>query len=164
MAKRQQQQQPRMEMVATATIRDNPRSLLEDLLEDRPVVDHDHHHQRVLSESLSVSQNVPVRSDVDTVTRSRHLYLQAGLGPLQVNYEATVELAHHVMPPHLIGEVRVADLQAAARETDRARVAEPVWWGEGRWSPLPQAVAGVGDSNSCLWSAPAPQSLRPAAA
>lgn len=67
-------------------------------------------YQRVLSESLSVSQNVPVRSDVDTVTRSRHLYLQAGLGPLQVNYEATVELAHHVMPPHLIGEVRVADL------------------------------------------------------
>ena len=51
MAKRQQlQQQPRMEMVATATIRDNPRSLLEDLLEDRPEVDHDHHHQRVLSE------------------------------------------------------------------------------------------------------------------
>ena len=36
-------------MVATATIRDNPRSLLEDLLEDRPEVDHDHHHQRVLS-------------------------------------------------------------------------------------------------------------------
>ena len=44
MAKRQQQQQqPRMEMVATATIRDN--CLL--MKEDRPEV---HHHQRVLSE------------------------------------------------------------------------------------------------------------------
>ena len=42
MAKQQLQQQPRMEMVATATIRDN--CLL--MTEDRPEV---HHHQRVLS-------------------------------------------------------------------------------------------------------------------
>ena len=45
MAKRQQKQLPRMEMMMTATIRNNPRSLLE----DRPEV-HQPPHQLVLSE------------------------------------------------------------------------------------------------------------------
>ena len=46
-----------MEMMATATIRDNPRSLLE----DHPEVHHDHHHQRALSK-LSPAPDIPVRN------------------------------------------------------------------------------------------------------
>ena len=88
MAKRQQlQQQPRMEMVATATIRDNPRSLLEDLLEDRPEVDHDHHHQRVLSE-LSPAPHLLLRKHCHP-SGARDFLEDLGLPPDQNSTSST---------------------------------------------------------------------------
>ena len=45
MPREQTSQYPTMTMMTPATMRDNPRSLLE----DRPEVHHDHHHQRALS-------------------------------------------------------------------------------------------------------------------
>jgi transglutaminase-like putative cysteine protease len=66
--------------------------------------------QHVLSESLSLSQNVPTRVDTDPVTLNRTLRVSALPGPLRVAYSATVELAHHVATPALIPEVPVSQV------------------------------------------------------
>jgi transglutaminase-like putative cysteine protease len=64
--------------------------------------------QRVLEESLQLSQRVPYRVETDPVTLNRHLRLSTGPGPLRVSYSATVELAHHVALPAQVPEVPVA--------------------------------------------------------
>lgn len=66
--------------------------------------------QRVLSEQLTLSQQLPLQVDTDPVTRNRHLRLTAQPGPLRVAYTATVELDHHSAAPAGIAEVPVARL------------------------------------------------------
>jgi len=69
--------------------------------------------QRVVDEALRISQDVPYRVEVDPVTRNRYLRLSAQPGPLTVEYQATVDLHHHVASPDAISEVPVARLPTA---------------------------------------------------
>jgi len=69
--------------------------------------------QHVLTEQLSLSQNLPTRVDTDPATCNRYLRLTATQrGPLRVSYQATVDLAHHFEAPAQIAEVPVARLPA----------------------------------------------------
>ena len=71
-------------------------------------------HQLVVSEQLQISQ--PVMSTIQThpVTFARYLRLTAGPGPLHVNYQATLDIEHHVADPDSIGETPVAKLPLSA--------------------------------------------------
>ncbi|HMC16750.1 MAG TPA: transglutaminase family protein [Albitalea sp.] len=68
--------------------------------------------QRVVDESLTLSQNLLSRIETDPITHNRCLRLSACPGPLKVSYNATVDLEHHFGQPGLIGEVPVARLPA----------------------------------------------------
>jgi transglutaminase-like putative cysteine protease len=68
--------------------------------------------QRVIDETLTLSQNVPSLVETDPATRNRYLRVNALPGPLRVAYNATVDLAHHVEDPNRIAEVPVARLPA----------------------------------------------------
>lgn len=67
-------------------------------------------HQTVLMEQLLVCPSYPVFNHVDQNTRSRVLRLHASRGPLQVSYQAMVELHHHVAAPGTLREMPVAAL------------------------------------------------------
>jgi len=69
--------------------------------------------QRVLDEALTLSQYLPSRIETEPATGNRYLRLTAAPGPLQVLYNATVEIDHHIQLPATIGEVPVARLPAA---------------------------------------------------
>ncbi len=71
-------------------------------------------HQRVVRENLAISQPVLMRSHTDAVTHTRTLRFTAQPGPLRVLSEATVDIAHHLLPPDQVGETRVAELPDAA--------------------------------------------------
>jgi len=70
-------------------------------------------HQRVVRERLLISQPLLAQTHTDAVTHTRHLRLQARPGPLQVQLDATVEIAHHRVAPTLLAEVPVAALPFA---------------------------------------------------
>ena len=67
-------------------------------------------HQRVVCESLDISQPLLRTLYTDTVTHTRFLRLKAFAGPLSVRYAATVDLIHHTAPSEQVGEVEVANL------------------------------------------------------
>ncbi|WP_431098562.1 transglutaminase-like domain-containing protein [Polaromonas aquatica] len=69
--------------------------------------------QVVLSENLLLSQQVPYTIDTDPASRNRYLRLQAQPGPLQVRYEAAVDIYHHTASPAELGEVPVCQLPGA---------------------------------------------------
>lgn len=66
--------------------------------------------QRVLDETLTLSQDVQPLVETDPATRNRYLRVKALPGPLKLVYGATVDLSHHIAPPDRIGEVPVAQL------------------------------------------------------
>ncbi len=66
--------------------------------------------QKVLDESLQLSQNLPFTVDTDPVSLNRYLRLSAMPGPLRVQYAATVDLDHLQADPAQIAEVPVARL------------------------------------------------------
>ncbi|MBC7603444.1 MAG: transglutaminase family protein, partial [Ramlibacter sp.] len=66
--------------------------------------------QRIVHESLGVTQSHPLQSYVDPVTHSRWLRLRAGAGPLTVRYEATVDIFHYRALSSSIDEIPVAGL------------------------------------------------------
>jgi transglutaminase-like putative cysteine protease len=66
--------------------------------------------QRVVDESLRLSQNVPLTVDTDLATHNRYLRVKAFPGPLKVQYGATVDLFHHFEQPGRIAEVPVPRL------------------------------------------------------
>jgi transglutaminase-like putative cysteine protease len=70
-------------------------------------------HQSVVDEALLISQPLPANAFTDPVTHTRFLRLKANAGPLNVHYEATVDLNHHSAEPSLLGEVAVANLPGA---------------------------------------------------
>ena len=67
-------------------------------------------HQIVISESLSLSQNLPQNEYMDPVTHTRFLRLKAYAGPLTVRYDAVVDLNHFSAQPGELGELPIADL------------------------------------------------------
>ena len=67
-------------------------------------------HQIVVSESLSLSQNLPQNTYMDPVTHTRYLRLKAFAGPLTVRYDAVVDLDHFSAQPAELGELPIADL------------------------------------------------------
>jgi transglutaminase-like putative cysteine protease len=68
--------------------------------------------QRVLNESLTLSQSLPWRVETEPQTLNRYLRVHASAGPLELSYRATVDLLHHFAPPGDIAEVPVARLPA----------------------------------------------------
>jgi len=66
--------------------------------------------QRVINESLWLSQDVPLTVDTDAATHNRYLRVKAFPGPLKVQYGATVDLLHHFERPDRIDEVPVPRL------------------------------------------------------
>lgn len=68
--------------------------------------------QHVLSESLTLSQNLQPLVETDPSTLNRYLRVQASAGPLALSYRATVDLIHHFAPPGEIPEVPIARLPA----------------------------------------------------
>lgn len=66
--------------------------------------------QLVISEQLQISQPVLTTIQTNPLTLARYLRLTAGPGPLHVNYQATVDIDHHVDAPDSIGETPVAKL------------------------------------------------------
>jgi transglutaminase-like putative cysteine protease len=70
--------------------------------------------QLVISEQLQISQPVLTTIQTNPATYARYLRLTAGPGPLHVNYQATVDIDHHVADPEAIGETPVAKLPLSA--------------------------------------------------
>lgn len=66
--------------------------------------------QTILSESLRVSQPVPLSLQADPVFPHRLLRLRAQPGPLTVDYQAEVLIDHHVALPASIKEMPIAEL------------------------------------------------------
>ena len=70
--------------------------------------------QTVISEKLQISQTTATIIQTDPITCARYLRLSANHGPLLVNYQATVDINHHVGKPDDISETPVAELPLAA--------------------------------------------------
>ena len=66
--------------------------------------------QRVVQESLTISQPLTPDFYTDPVTFTRFLRLKAFDGPLMVRYEATVDMDHYSAQPDRLGEVAVANM------------------------------------------------------
>lgn len=66
--------------------------------------------QRVVDESLVLSQPVASMVETDPFTHNRYLRVRANTGPLRVSYSATIDLMHHFADPTRVGEVPVARL------------------------------------------------------
>lgn len=67
-------------------------------------------HQRVVAETLTISQPLQSKLYTDPVTHTRFMRVKANAGPLQVFCAATVDLDHYTAQPSLIHEVPVAEL------------------------------------------------------
>jgi transglutaminase-like putative cysteine protease len=61
--------------------------------------------QRVLHESLQLSQDAPSSGYIDTATQTRFLRVRANPGPFTVRYQALVELTHYEAQPSQLFEV-----------------------------------------------------------
>ena len=67
-------------------------------------------HQKVVSETLDISQPItPVMFD-DAAVGTRFMRLQAQPGPLTLRYAATVDIDHHTEAPGMINEIPVSQL------------------------------------------------------
>ena len=66
--------------------------------------------QRVLTESLALSQPITPQVHTSPLTGNRYLRLRGLPGELRLCYEATVDMAHHRDDPRHIAEVPVCDL------------------------------------------------------
>ncbi|MDP9109901.1 MAG: transglutaminase family protein [Pseudomonadota bacterium] len=71
-------------------------------------------HQRVVSESLTINQDIASRLFVAADTGSRFLRLQAQRGALLVRYAAVVEIEHVVSVPEQLQEMAIADVPSSA--------------------------------------------------
>lgn len=69
--------------------------------------------QLVKTENLHISQKLVPDMYLDSATDTRFLRLKAFAGPLQVGYEATVDITHHSVSPTELGEVWISNLPGA---------------------------------------------------
>ena len=67
-------------------------------------------HQTVVTESLTISQPLASTIHHDPLLRHRLLRLRANPGPLQISYQAEVDIQHHVGQPESIGEMPISEL------------------------------------------------------
>lgn len=63
--------------------------------------------QLIVAEGLNISQPVAAQRYEDPVTRSRYLRLRANSGPLNVHYEAIIDIAHHRAAPTSVPEIPI---------------------------------------------------------
>ena len=70
--------------------------------------------QTVVSEQLQISQPVLPTLQTAPATCARYLRLTAGPGPLNISYQATLDIDHHVGAPDIIGETPIARLPLSA--------------------------------------------------
>ena len=70
--------------------------------------------QLVISEQLTISQPVVSTVQTNPSTYARYLRLTGAAGPLNINYQATLDIKHHVAEPESIGETPVAKLPLSA--------------------------------------------------
>ncbi len=66
--------------------------------------------QRVIVESLAISQPLAFQTLIHASEGGRYLRLQAQTGPLEVLYQGVVEIAHHMEDPAALREMPVSDL------------------------------------------------------
>ncbi len=64
--------------------------------------------QAVVSESVSLSPEIPFELQLDEGVGNRYMRVRAGPGPFAVRYEAVVDIDHHRTSPALLEEVPVA--------------------------------------------------------
>jgi transglutaminase-like putative cysteine protease len=64
-------------------------------------------HQQVSAERLEINQEVTSDSAVEPATGTRFMRLHASHGLLEVKYEATVSISHHLAEPDTLQEVPV---------------------------------------------------------
>ena len=69
--------------------------------------------QSIVTEHLSVNQPVEVALFTDPIHRNRYARLRAQPGALKVRYDATVEIAHHIVPADSVEEVPISQLPAS---------------------------------------------------
>ncbi len=70
--------------------------------------------QSLVMENLKVSQPVDVSLFTDPLHGNRYARLRAMPGPLNVRYDAVVDLVHHIASPDSVGEVPIAQLPPEA--------------------------------------------------
>lgn len=66
--------------------------------------------QRILSETLDITPDVPIQSHVVPDSANRYVRLQAGAGEIAIRYAADVELDVHAVDPSGVREIDLADL------------------------------------------------------
>ncbi len=66
--------------------------------------------QRVVDETLGLSQNIQGTVDTEPLSGNRYLRLRASQGPLRVSYSATIDLQHHMVEPAQIAEVPISQV------------------------------------------------------
>lgn len=71
-------------------------------------------YQTIVSEKLSISQQVQRDTYVDRRLAARFLRLQAAAGPLTVRYDATVDIEHHASSPSELQEMPISALPLEA--------------------------------------------------
>ena len=70
--------------------------------------------QSLVVEHLQISQPVAVALFTDATHGNRYARLRAAPGNMTVRYDATVDIAHHIVPPDSVMEVPIAQLPAEA--------------------------------------------------
>lgn len=68
------------------------------------------HHQIVSMENLQINQTIPISFFTETLVNNRFLRLCAMPGNLSVQYDATVDITHHIEPPANIHEIPIVEL------------------------------------------------------
>lgn len=70
--------------------------------------------QLVVSEQLEISQPVLTTIQTQPVTHARYLRLTGNAGPLNISYQATVDIDQHIASPDSISETPIAKLPLSA--------------------------------------------------
>jgi transglutaminase-like putative cysteine protease len=66
--------------------------------------------QVIVDEQLQINQPLLTTIQIDPATHARYLRLTAPIGPLQISYQATLDVDQHIGAPDSIGETPVARL------------------------------------------------------
>lgn len=66
--------------------------------------------QSLITENLQISQPLTISNFTDYDNGNRYARLRAGVGNLEVCYDAIVDITHHIAPPESVLEVPIAEL------------------------------------------------------
>ena len=73
-------------------------------------------YQKIVSEALEISQPLTPQLYTDPNSGTRFIRLQAGNGPLNVQYHATVDIAHHEAHADALSEMPIASVPMNAMQ------------------------------------------------